>query len=242
MNTSTTEYLKRLKKGLLTNSINDMQDYDVLELLLSHAVSKRQVMPLAKSLHARFKDMRGIFDATIEDLSSVRGVNEDATAIIKLMKVVFKLYMKAQIMKKDVINSQKDLLVFLNLNLSAERSEKFLAIYLNSKNEVLGVETIAEGTINGTVVYPRKIIEKAFKHNARSIILAHNHPSGDATPSYADMQLTKNLEKIASAVDVIIHDHIIVGKTLHFSGREHGWLTCPERYLRLQSVSQLKHF
>ena len=95
--------------------------------------------------------------------------------------------------------------------------EKFLAVFLNSKNEVLAIETINEGTINQTAVYPRKVVEEALRHNARSIIFVHNHPSGDATPSKSDITLTKELEKAAKTVDILVHDHIIIGRKGHHS-------------------------
>ena len=99
-----------------------------------------------------------------------------------------------------------------------------MVIYLSTKNEVIEVETLEEGTINQTAVYPRKIIEGALKHNASALIFVHNHPSGDPTPSKTDRQLTEDLKRAASTIDITVHDHIIIGRNSHFSGRENGWL------------------
>jgi DNA repair protein RadC len=172
----------------------------------------------------RFNGLRGVFDATLEELSSVRGVGPHAAVLLRLIKEASGEYLKERMLKKDVIRSPKDVADYLNLTLSGEKVEKFLALYLNSKNEILGVETLHEGALDRTFVYPRKAIENAFKHNARSIIFVHNHPSGDPTPSDIDRKLTKDLEAAASALDIIVHDHIIVGKNTHFSSREKGWL------------------
>ena len=99
-----------------------------------------------------------------------------------------------------------------------------MVIYLTTKNELIEVEILEEGTINQTAVYPRKIIECALRHNAAALIFVHNHPSGDPTPSQTDRQLTDALEKAALSIDIAVHDHIIIGKNTHFSGREHGWI------------------
>ena len=108
--------------------------------------------------------------------------------------------------------------------LSGCKNEKFMIIYLTTKNELIEAEIIEEGTINQTAVYPRKVIEGALRHNASALIFVHNHPSGDPTPSQTDRQLTAALEKAALTIDIRVHDHIIIGKNTHFSGREHGWL------------------
>jgi len=215
---------ERLRERFKKAGLAGFHDYEVLELILTYAIPRRDVKPLAKTLIERFKGLRGVLDASFEELHSVNGIGENAALLLKFMKEVSGEYLKERVMKKDVIRSPEDVLNYLNLTLSGEKVEKFLAIYLNSKNEILSVETLHEGTIDQTVVYPRKVIENAFRHNARSIIFVHNHPSGDPTPSVKDRELTKELHKAASAVDIIVHDHIIIGKNGHFSARDGGWL------------------
>jgi DNA repair protein RadC len=215
---------RRLRERFKKSGLEGFHDYEVVELLLTFAIPRRDVKPLAKHLIKRFKGLRGLFDATSEELSSIKGVGDNAAVLVRLVKEAAKEYLRERMMKRDVIRSPKDVADYLNLTLSGEKVEKFLALYLNSKNEILGVETLHEGAIDRTFVYPRKAIENAFKHNARSIIFVHNHPSGDPTPSDVDRRLTKELEAAASALDIIVHDHIIVGKNGHFSSREEGWL------------------
>lgn len=108
--------------------------------------------------------------------------------------------------------------------LSGEKNEKFMVLYLTTKNELIDTEILEEGTINQTAVYPRKVVEGALKYNASALIFVHNHPSGDPTPSRTDKKLTESLVKAAQTIDVTVHDHIIIGKNSHFSGREDGWL------------------
>lgn len=219
------EHRKMLKERFLRGSLDGFHNAEVLEFLLSYASPRRDIKGVAKALIKHFKGFRGVFDASIDELKAVEGVTENAAILIKLVKGVAGEYLKERMMVKDVIGCPEDVLDYLNLCLSGERVERFLAIYMNSKNEVLAIEELHEGTINQTVVYPRKAIELAFKHNAQSVIFVHNHPSGDATPSSMDRQLAKTLDRAADAVDLIVHDHLIIGKNSHFSARESGWFT-----------------
>lgn len=214
---------RRLRDKFLKAGLAGLHDYEVVELLLTYAIPRMDVKPLAKRLIKRFKGLRGIFDASIEELKEVPGVGTHSAALIRLAKDLGEAYLEERVIGGDILSSPKDVVDFLTLKLSGERVEKFLAIFLNSKNEVLAIETINEGTINQTAVYPRKVIERALRHNARSIIFVHNHPSGDSTPSAADIKLTRELERAAKTMDILVHDHIIIGKKGHHSLRDSGW-------------------
>lgn len=218
------EHKKRLKERFKTGSLDSFHNLEILELLLAYAVPGKDIKSLAGALIQRFKSFRAVFDASQEDLKNVPGMGENAALLIRLVKDMAGVYLRERLSGKDLIRNPKDVLDYLNLTLSGERVEKFLAIYLNSRNELLAIETLHEGTINQTVVYPRKAIEKAFKHNAKAVIFVHNHPSGDSTPSGVDRQLTKTLDRAALAVDILVHDHIIIGRSNHFSARENGWI------------------
>lgn len=218
------DYRKRLKERFKTGSLEDFRSDEVIELLLTYAVPKGDVKPLARQLLRRFNGVRGVFDASMEDLKAVDGIGENAALFIKLVKDVCGVYLKERMMGKDIIRCPNEAIEYLNLTLSGEPIEKFLAIYLNSRNEVIAVETLHEGTINQTAVYPRKAIERAFKYRACAVIFVHNHPSGDVNPSNVDLQLAKVLDRAALAVDLVVHDHLIIGKNRHFSAREHGWI------------------
>lgn len=226
------EHRQRLKERFKSGSVDAFQNHEILELLLTYAAPKKDVKHLSRVLIQRFKGLRGVLDATPEELKAAAGLSDHSSVMLKLVKDVAGVYLKERIMGKDVIRCAKDVIDYLNLTLSGERVEKFLAMYLNSRNELLAVETLHEGTINQTAVYPRKAIEKAFKYNAHGVIFVHNHPSGDATPSDIDRQLTKILDRAALAIDLMVHDHMIVGRNKHFSARENGWIIGCQIYSR----------
>ena len=215
---------QRLRERFIKTGLDGFHDYEFIELLLTYAIPQRDVKPIAKELLRRFGGIKGIFDASREDLASVNGIGERTAILIKLLKEGSTLYLKTRVKHKEVLSSLQDVLNFCHHALSGSKNEKFMTIYLTTKNELIEAEVLEEGTINQTAVYPRKVIEGALRHNASALIFVHNHPSGDPTPSQTDRQLTGALEKAALTMDITVHDHIIIGKNTHFSGREHGWL------------------
>ena len=215
---------KRLRERFKKAGLAGFHDYEFIELLLTYAIPQKDVKPIAKELIRHFKGIKGIFDASIEELTSVTGIGERAAILIRLLKEGATSYLKTRIQGKEVLSSPRDVFDFCHHAISGEKNEKFMVIYLSTKNEVIDVETLEEGTINQTAVYPRKIIEGALKHNASALIFVHNHPSGDPNPSKTDRQLTEDLKKAVSTIDITVHDHIIIGRNSHFSGRENGWL------------------
>ena len=214
------------EKGSLPPS-RGLKPLEALERLLSYAVREKELPEVSSSLMKKFKGLRGVLDASHEELRATGSLDERGAAFLKLAKDAAGVYLKERMMGSDAVRDKKRVLDYLNLTLSGERIEKFLAIYLNSKNEVLSVDVLHEGTINQTVVYPRKAIERAFMHKAAGVIFVHNHPSGDATPSGMDRQLARTLESAAGAVDLVVVDHVIIGKNRHFSSSESGWLSGP---------------
>ena len=196
----------------------------LLERLLSYAVKEKDLSEASGGLMKRFKGLRGVLDASQEELKDSGWVGEHGAVFLKFVKEAAGVYLKERMMGRDAVRNMKCVLDYLFLALSGERIEKFLAIYLNSKNEVLSVDVLHEGTINQTVVYPRKAIERAFRHKACGVIFVHNHPSGDPTPSAMDRQLARTLDSAARAVDLVVADHVVIGKNRHFSARENGWM------------------
>lgn len=204
-----------------------LKPLEALERLLSYTVREKELPVVSSSLIKRFKGLRGVLDASHEDLRSTGALGEKGAAFLKLAKEAAGVYLRERMMGADAVRNKKAVLDYLNLTLSGERIEKFLAIYLGTRNEVLSVDVLHEGTINQTVVYPRKAIERAFRHRASGVMFVHNHPSGDPTPSGVDRQLARTLESAAAAVDIFVADHLIIGKNRHFSAAESGWLSGP---------------
>jgi DNA repair protein RadC len=215
---------KRLRERYKKSGLAGFHDYEFIELLLTYAIPQKDVKPLAKELISRFGGIREIFDASLEEFTTIKGLGERTAILFKLLKEGSTLYLKARVKGKEILSSPQHALDFCHHILSGEKNEKFMVIYLTTKNELIDTEILEEGTIDQTAVYPRKVVEGALKYNASALIFVHNHPSGDPTPSRTDKKLTEALVKAAHTIDVTVHDHIIIGKNNHFSGREGGWL------------------
>jgi len=217
------EHLELIYNKLFGISIDKLQNREFLEIMFSLILSKKQAASLSKLYMSKYKGLRDLLDAPCDELRSLGDLGDKPAILIALVKKSAELYLKEKIVKRDVLVSRQDVLNFLNLTLSNEKVEKFLALYLSSKNELLEMEVINEGIVNQTIVYPRKILEYAFKYNAAAMIFVHNHPSGDPTPSLLDRELTEKLVAAAVAVDIVVHDHIIIARGGSFSAREYGW-------------------
>jgi DNA repair protein RadC len=197
-------------------------DYEALELLLSYAVPRGDVKPAAKALLKAFGSIRGVIDADMADLEEVRGVGPASAVAIKLLKDLCALYLKQQAMEKPQITCTSELVNYCKASLGGVKDEQFRVIFLDAQNRIIDIETIQEGIVNQAVVYPRKVLENALKQKASAIILLHNHPSGNVRPSDADIRLTRTIQETARVLDILVHDHIIIGENRFFSFREEG--------------------
>lgn len=215
---------KRLKERFSASALKGFHDYEAVELLLTYAIPRRDVKPLAKDLVRRFGGFKGVFDADPAELAGVRGIGENASALIKLAGTVARAYLREQSGDKSVIKCPEDAVALLEGYSGRPEAEMFFALYLNTKNEVLGVELLHEGRLESTSLSPREVIEKAFKHNARSVIFVHRTPDEFAFPAGFDRGLLAALDSAASAVDIIVHDQILLARESHLSARESGVL------------------
>lgn len=216
--------MKGLEGGSPAVASSGARGIEVLETLLSFVMPSKKTVSLARRLNDEFGGLRGLLDAAPDELERIEGLDRKAISLLTLMKPLAGSYLKEKIADRDIIKDHRDVINYLKLTLSGERVEKFLGLYLNSRNELLAAEVLHEGTLTHAVVYPRKVVELAIRHCASSVIFVHNHPSGDPAPSRADYQLMRSLEKAAAAVDLTVHDHIIIGRNSHFSARSRGWL------------------
>ena len=213
---------QRLKKRYSQSGIDTLHDYEVLELLLFYAIPRRDTKALAKDVIKRFGSLKKLMDADPKEIDALPGVGAQTALLIRLVRDLGSLYLREKAMETAQISSTKALLDYCMASMGGLKDERFNVIYLNAQNRIIKTEVIQEGIVNQAVVYPRKILEKALKHKASAVILVHNHPSGNITPSEADIRLTRTLQDTARVLDILIHDHIIVGENRYFSFREEG--------------------
>jgi DNA repair protein RadC len=213
---------KRLKQKFTTSGIEAFHEYEVLELLLTYAIPQKNVKPPAKELLREFGTLRGIVDAEIGHLEEISGIGEHSAILLKLIKDIAALYLKQKAKEKKQVTCTTELLDFCRTVMGGKKDEEFCVIYLDPQNQIIEFETVQKGVVNQAVVYPRQVLENALKKKASAIILAHNHPSGHVRPSDADIRLTKTIQETAKVLDILVHDHIIIGENRFFSFREEG--------------------
>lgn len=214
------EHRKRIREKFRKAGAKGLHDYELLELLLTYAVPRKDVKPVAKELINHFGGLSGVLDADQKELESTAGLGPASAILIRLMKELCVAYMEEEMKDKDVLSSPGSVVNFARMKLSGLSHEAFIVIYLNVKNAVIDYETMHEGTVDRVVVYPRRIIESALANRASGLILVHNHPSGCPEPSEEDKRLTRAVSDAARALDIRVLDHIVVGKEGHFSFME----------------------
>jgi DNA repair protein RadC len=203
---------QRLRARFRKSGTDGMHETEVLELLLTYALARKDVKPHARKLIKRFGSLSGVLDASQTELESVLHIGPITSTLIRLVKEMGSLYLAERMKQKDVLSSPQAVLDFARMKLSGLPHEAFMVVFLNTKNKVLDHKIIQEGTVDRAAVYPRRIIEDALSRHASSVILVHNHPSGDAQPSAEDKQLTRDLIEAARTIDLRVLDHLIVGK------------------------------
>jgi DNA repair protein RadC len=213
---------QRLKKKFAESGTDAFHDYEALELLLSYAIPQKDVKPLAKDLLREFGTLKGVIDADMSGLEKINGISTHTAILIKLVKEMGTLYLKEKAREKPQITCTSELLNYCKTYMGGLKDEQFCVIYLDAQNRITGIEAIEEGIVNQAVVYPRKVLENALKQKASAIIMVHNHPSGHVKPSDADIRLTKTIQETAKVLDILVHDHVIIGENRFFSFREEG--------------------
>jgi len=213
---------ERLKKKYREAGIEALHDYEAVELLLCYAIPRGDVKPLAKALLRTFGSIKGVIDADIADLEKVKGIGPHSAIALSLFKDLCAIYLRQHAVEKPQITCTSELVNYCKTVLGGLKDEQFRVIYLNSQNRIIDDESIQEGIVSQAVVYPRKVLENALKRKASAIILLHNHPSGHVRPSDADIRLTRTIQETARVLDILVHDHIIIGENRFFSFREEG--------------------
>ncbi|MFC3069350.1 RadC family protein [Phenylobacterium soli] len=203
---------ERLRERALAGGLAALPDYEVLELLLFRAIPRGDVKPLAKQLLARFGSLAGVMGASLEELKTVRGVGEGVALDLKLGHEVALRSGREAVARRPVISSWSALLAYVKTALAHEAREQFRVLFLDKKNQLIADETMNRGTVDHAPVYPREVVRRALELSASAIILVHNHPGGDPTPSVADVDMTKQVVEAARALRITVHDHLVVAR------------------------------
>ena len=210
---------ERLRSRFLETGDQGLPDYEILELLLFRSIPQRDVKPLAKELIARFGSLSGVLGARRERLTEVKGVGDSVAADLKLVEAAGRRLARQSIQDKPVLGSWKDVIDYCHAVMAHAERETFRILFLDKRNHLITDEVQGVGTVDHTPVYPREVIRRALEVSATAIILVHNHPSGDPTPSNADIRMTQDIIAIAGPMGISVHDHIIIGRNGHASLR-----------------------
>jgi len=213
---------KRLRDRFLQSGLNGFLDYEIVELLLTLGTPRKDCKQMAKETIERFKGLRGVLDASLEELQHIKGIGPSNAFGIKLFQAISERYAREKIPPKISLNSLRAVVNYLREKLSRENKEHFVILLLGLHNNLLSVKDISIGTLNSSLVHPREVFEPAVKNLAAHIIVAHNHPSGDSMPSKEDVEITKDLVATGRVLGIEVLDHIIITKLQYFSFKEKG--------------------
>jgi DNA repair protein RadC len=189
-----------------------LPDYELLELMLARSLPRGDIKPIAKALLARFGSLAAVFGANVEELKGVPGVGPAAALDLKLVHEATVRIGRGEAARRTVISSWSALLAYAKVAMAHASREQFRVLFLDKKNQLIADEVMNEGTVDHAPVYPREVMRRALELSASAIILAHNHPSGDPTPSSADVAMTRQVAEAGKVMGVIVHDHIVVGR------------------------------
>ena len=215
-------HYSRLRQRFLLGGIDGFLDYEVVELLLKLADNRRDQKITAKLLLNTFKSLRGILEASPEQLKKIKGIGDANIFGLKLVQSVARRYLKEQIIGENYIQSSENVLDYLRHNLRDRGREVFLVVLLNGRNQILDIVELFEGTLTTSAVYPREVIKLILEKDVTAVIFVHNHPSGNPNPSKDDQNLTQKLKAACSTIDVQLHDHLIIAGNNYTSMADKG--------------------
>lgn len=212
----------RLRERFLSNGLEGFHDYEVIELLLTLGTPRKDCKQQAKAVLAQFKSLQSVFEASPSELERVSGLGAKNTIGLKLIKAVSDRYLQKKIIGAHPIQNSREVFAYLKHVLRDRQRECFLAIYLDAKNKIKETETLFEGSLTSSVVYPREVVRSALDHHAAALIFAHNHPSGDPKPSREDMEITRQLVFACRVMGLTVHEHLIIGQENYYSFSDQG--------------------
>ena len=210
---------ERLRKRFLEAGDEALADYELIELILFRAIPRRDVKPLAKGLLKKFGSFADVVAAPVARLKEVEGVSEGVAAEFKIVEASARRFARGVVKKRHALGSWSEVIDYCRTAMAFEDHEEFRVLFLDKKNGLIADEAQGVGTVDHTPVYPREVVKRALELAASAVILVHNHPSGDPTPSNQDVKMTLDIISIAAPLGVTVHDHIIVGRQGHASLR-----------------------
>ena len=202
----------RLRERFLKSGGEALADYELLELLLFQALPRGDTKPLAKELIAKFGSYAEVLSADADALREVPGVGDAVVAALKTVRAAALRLMRDELMDKPVLGSWQALLDYCRAAMAREKTEQFRLLYLNRKNALIADEVQQRGTVDQTAVYPREVVKRALELGATAIIMVHNHPAGDPTPSRGDIDMTNQVKEAGEKLGIVLHDHVVIAR------------------------------
>jgi len=215
---------ERLRQRLLSAGAEALADYELLEFLLYAARPRGDTKPLAKALLRRFGSLAAVLGAEAEALGTVKGMGDASIAALIAVRAAARTMLREDLHKRSVISSWQQLLDYCTARIGYADTEEFHLLFLDAKNALIADEKQQDGTVNHTPVYPREVVKRALELAASAVIMVHNHPSGDVTPSKADIEMTRAVREAVKAVGIALHDHLVIGRGRHTSFKSLGLL------------------
>ncbi len=216
------DHRKRLRDRFLSGGADAIPDYEMLELVLFRAIPRRDVKPLVRALLDRFGDYNGVLSASADQLAEVSGIGDAVICELRIVEAAAHRLARSRVRQRHIISSWDALLAYCHTTMAHADVEQFRVFYLDRKNVLIADEAQARGTIDHVPVYPREVVKRALSLNASALILVHNHPSGDPTPSEADITMTQQIKLAAETLGMVLHDHLIIGKSCETSFKSEG--------------------
>jgi DNA repair protein RadC len=208
---------ERLRERFRDAGAEALSDYELLELVLFRALPRRDVKALAKDLIAKFGSFPEVISAPFARLAEVKGLGTAAISELKIIHAAASRLARGQVRKRPVLSSWSSVIDYCRTTMAFAEKEQFRVLFLDKRNQLIVDEVQQTGTVDHTPVYPREVVKRALELSATALILVHNHPSGDPTPSHADIEMTRTIVEVAKPLGIAVHDHIIVGRDGHAS-------------------------
>ena len=211
-----------LREKFLKSGLDGFHDYEIIELLLTLGTPRKDCKSVAREALKKFGTLKSVLEADPSKLKEIKGIGDNNVFGLKITQAVSRRFLADRIMDQDFMRSSEEVMEYLKHNLRDKTREIFMVIYLNGRNQILQMEELFEGTLTTSAVYPREVVKRALDHAAAALVFVHNHPSGNPKPSQDDITITQKLKEAAEAIDVSVHDHLIIAGNEVYSFADNG--------------------